>query len=56
MVIAFKYATYDPVKIEIIRNHPLTFEEIAADFYLVDWFNQSDRVSKIAKESEGKEY
>lgn len=44
MVIAFKYATFDPVKIEVIRNHPLTYEEIVSDFYLVDWFNQSDRV------------
>ncbi|KAL4454340.1 hypothetical protein ABPG74_012297 [Tetrahymena malaccensis] len=42
--IAIKYATFDPVKIRVIRNEKITLKEIFSDFYLVDWANQTDKI------------
>ncbi|EAS04223.2 transmembrane protein, putative (macronuclear) [Tetrahymena thermophila SB210] len=42
--IAIKYATFDPVKIRVIKNENLTLKEIFSDFYLVDWANQTDKI------------
>ncbi|KAL4454341.1 hypothetical protein ABPG74_012298 [Tetrahymena malaccensis] len=44
LVIAIKYAMYDPVKIKVIKQHDLKLEEIYSDFYLVDWANQTDKI------------
>ncbi|KAL4434725.1 hypothetical protein ABPG74_017145 [Tetrahymena malaccensis] len=44
VIIACKYATYDPLTIKLIKEFEQGHAQIVSDFFLTDWLKQSDKV------------
>ncbi|EAS07554.2 transmembrane protein, putative (macronuclear) [Tetrahymena thermophila SB210] len=44
VIIACKYATYDPLTIKLIKEFDQEYNQIVSDFFLTDWVKQSAKV------------